>query len=245
MFGSLMPKRLSYILLVFLFSQKLAAQPASDSSINNRISDIVEMYYQSLGDQSPLYNGSEYLEYSYTLQEGHPFFASPVWTKGTLFFDGMMFREVPMLYDIIKDQLVIPDFQQLNKINLPEEKIERFVLSGHTFVRLEPDSLGVIKTGFYELLHDGRTGLFARRQKKILEKAFDLRINNVVISQNTYYIRKGGKYHVVKNKADVLHVLKDKKKEIQQKLKTDGLKFKERPEQAMLIAVEYYDQLTK
>ena len=86
--------------------------------------------------------------------------------------------------------------------------------------------------------------MFAKREKKILEKYSNIQISKVVISQNIYYIKKDGVYHTIKNKSSLLSVLKSKKKEVQQYLKTNDIKFKREPERAMIMAVKYYDQLT-
>jgi len=65
-----------------------------------------------------------------------------------------------------------------------------------------------------------------------------------VISENIYYIKKEGVYRTIRNKSSLLSVLKNKKKEVQQYLKTNDIKFKKEPERAMIMAVRYYDQLT-
>src|SRR6266513_6107437 len=108
-----MPKRLFYTLLIYILSQHVMAQAVDDSALHEGASNVIDIYYQSLGEQSSLYNGSEYIEYAFTLQEGHPFFGSAAWVNGKIYFDGMIFHEVPILYDIVKDQVVIRDFQQL------------------------------------------------------------------------------------------------------------------------------------
>jgi hypothetical protein len=239
-----MLKRLSYILLICILSQHVTAQAADDSTFSKTASNIIDIYYQSLGEQSPLYNGSEYIEYTFTLQEGHPFFGSAAWVDGDIHFDGMIFHEVPILYDIVKDQVIIQDFQKIYKINLPVDKIQQFTLPGHTFIRLMHDSTNQIRTGFYDQLYNGKTGLFAKREKKIIEKNSNLQINNVVINQSNYYIRKGGVYYTIKNKRTLFDVLKNRKKEVQQYFKKNRIKFKNDPEKAMIIAVEYYDRLT-
>jgi len=149
-----------------------------------------------------------------------------------------------MLYDIIKDQLIIQDFQKVYKINLPAERVQQFSLLGHLFVRLIRDSSEQIKTGFYDQLYGGKTSLFAKRGKKILEKYSNIQISKVVISENIYYIKKEGVYRTIRNKSSLLSVLKNKKKEVQQYLKTNDIKFKKEPERAMIMAVRYYDQLT-
>jgi hypothetical protein len=239
-----MPQRFFYFLLIWIFSQHVTAQNADDTTLRKNALNAINAYYQTLGEESPLYNGSEYLEYAYTLQEGHPFFLSTNFVNGNVNLDGMIFRDVPMLYDIIKDQLIIQDFQRVYKINLPADRVQQFFLLGHLFVRLTRDSTDQIKTGFYDRLYNGKTSLFAKREKKILEKYSNVQISKVVISQNIYYIKKDGIYHAVKNKSSMLAVLKNKKKDVQQYLKTNNIKFKQEPERAMIMAVKYYDQLT-
>ena len=74
------------------------------------------------------------------LQEGHPFFQIANFINGNINLDGMIFRDVPMLYDIVKDQVIIQDFQKVYKINLPADRIQQFFLLGHLFVRVTHDS---------------------------------------------------------------------------------------------------------
>jgi len=239
-----MPKRFFYILLICIASKHVAAQNAGDTTLRENALQAINTYYRNLGEESPLYNGSEYIEYAYTLQEGHPFFQVAEFMSGNINLEGMIFRDVPMLYDIIKDQLIIQDFQKVYKINLPAERVQQFSLLGHLFVRLIRDSSQQIKTGFYDQLYGGKTSLFAKREKKILEKYSNIQISKVVISENIYYIKKEGVYRTIRNKSSLLSVLKNKKKEVQQYLKTNDIKFKKEPERAMIMAVRYYDQLT-
>src|ERR1044071_1942480 len=239
-----MPKRLFYIPLVCILSQTVRAQNAGDTALNQNALNAINAYYQSLGEESPLYNGSEYIEYAYTLQEGHPFFKTPNFVNGNIDLDGMIFHDVPMLYDIVKDQLIIQDFQRVYKINLPADKVQQFFLMDHLFVRLVRDNPADVKTGFYDQLYKGKIALLAKREKKILEKYSNLQIGKVIISEDIYYIKKDGVYHTIKNRSSLLGVLKSKKKEVQQYLKTQNIKFKREPERAMIMAVKYYDQLT-
>jgi hypothetical protein len=239
-----MPKRFFYILLTCILSQHTTAQDADDTTVHENALNAISAYYQNLGEESPLYNGSEYIEYAYTLQEGHPFFQLATFVNGNVNLDGMVFRDVPMLYDIVKDQLIILDFQKVYKINLPADKVQQFSLLGHVFVRIVRDSADQVKTGFYDQLYKGKIGLLARREKRVMEKYSNIQISKVVISQDVYYIKKDGVYHTIKNKSSLFAVLKNKKKEVQQYLNTNKIKFKREPERAMIMAVQYYDQLT-
>jgi hypothetical protein len=240
-----MPKRFFFILLAYIFLQNAAGQMViSDSDIQKAASNAINVYYRSLGDQSPLYNGSEYIEYASIFQEGHPFFESAVFVKGSIRFDGMDFQDVPMLYDMIKDEVIIQHFGKVYKMNLPAEKIERFTLSGHSFIRIVQDSSHQLKTGFYDRLYNGKIMVLAKREKKIREEYGNLQISNVVDQKIYYYIKKDSIYRSLKNMHTLLGILKSKKKEIQQYLNKNKVKYKNDPEHAMIIAAEYYDRLT-
>jgi hypothetical protein len=239
-----MPKRFFYILLICGLSDHVMAQNAGDTALRENVLNAIGVYYKNLGEESPLYTGSEYLEYAYTLQEGHPFFGAANFINGNINLDGMIFHDVPMLYDIVKDQLIILDFQRVHKINLPADRIQQFFLLDHLFVHLTNGASDPIKTGFYDQLYKGKIKLLAKRKKRISEKYSNVEISKVVTSQNIYYIKKDGVYYTIKNKSSLLAVLKSKKKEVQQYLKTNNIKFKMEPERAMIMAVKYYDQIT-
>ncbi len=241
---NIVPKRLFYTLLICFFSINVKAQADNDSAFDQALANAIGIYYQALGEESPLYNGSEYIEYAFTLQGGHPFFESDTWVNGNINFEGIEFREVPILYDIVKDQVIIPDFQKAFKINLFADGVQQFNLSGHTFIRLVQNDSDQIITGFYDLLYKGKIEVLAKREKKIIEKNINLQIANIVIEQDIYYIKKDGICYSIKNKRNLLDVLKDKKKDIQQYLKKISIKFKKDPETLMKLVAEYYDKTT-
>ena len=72
-----------------------------------------------------------------------------------------------------------------------------------------------------------------------------MEVNNVVLSKSFYYIRKESRFYPVNSKRTLLNILKPKQKEVQRYLKKNKIKFNKDHENASLIAVEYYDQLTK
>jgi len=237
------PKQLAFLLLTYIFSQDAKSQVARDSAYDGSTEKIIDLYYMALGEQAPIYNGNEYIEYALILQEGHPFFKSSVFTNGDIYFDGMLFLGVPMVYDLIKDQVVIRDFHNIYKINLPASKIQQFILSDHVFVRIVHNNFNEINTGFYEQLYKGKVGLFAKREKAIIEKHGSQQIDNVVVSTNSYYVMKKDIYYKFKNERSLLKILNDKKKEIQQYFKKNRIKYKDDPERSMVMAIEYYNRL--
>ncbi|HKC36246.1 MAG TPA: hypothetical protein VKB95_09295 [Chitinophagaceae bacterium] len=239
-----MPKRFAVLVLAYAFSNGVRGQVVADTAFYGSAATIIGTYYvPALGGQSPLYNGAEYIEYAFTFREGYPFFESQEFTNGEIYFDGMIFHKVPLCYDLVKDQVVIRDFNGIYKIVLPANKIEQFTLSGRTFVRIQHDSLNHVKSGFYEQLCKDKIALFAKREKKIIEKNAFPQVDMLVKSINTYYIRKEAVYYNLKNKAGLLNILNSRKKEILQYFKKNKIRFNDDPEKAMIAAVEYYNGL--
>jgi hypothetical protein len=50
-------------------------------------------------------------------------------------------------------------------------------------------------------------------------------------------------YYKFKNERSLLKILNDKKKEIQQYLKKNRVRYKDDPERSMIMAIEYYNRL--
>jgi hypothetical protein len=156
----------------------------------------------------------------------------------------MEFRDAMLLYDIVKDKVILQHHDNFHQIDLPPKKIEQFTLANRHFFRLLPDSAGVIAEGFYGRLYHGKTDLYVKRKKKIREERTGTEINMVIDELIMFYILKQGLYHQAKNMRVLLKVLSDKREQIRQHLKKNGVKFKRDPEKAMIMAVEYYDRLS-
>jgi hypothetical protein len=238
-----MPKLLAFFLLACFFTQNSKAQLTSDSIVYGNAAPVISKYYiGALGEHSPLYNGIHYIEYAFTLKEGYPYFESQEFMPGEIYFDGMVFHDVPMYYDLVKDIVVIQDFRKVYKIVLPADKVQQFTLSNHTFIRIEHGDDHQVKTGFYDQLFKGKISVLVKRQKKIIEKKVYPRIELLIDETNTYYIVKDGIYHRCKNKNGLLDILNDKRKGIEDYFKKNEVRFKTNPERAMIAAAEYYNR---
>jgi len=239
-----MVKNFVCLAIILFINGRSEAQPAASDTSSGAILHPVAVYYQTLGEQSPLYNGREYVDYAGTIHVGHPFYSTTEFTNGTIYFDGMVFENVMLLYDIIKDKVLIRHYNTVFRIDMPVKKINEFTLLNHTFVRLLPDSARVIEEGFYDKLYQGKNTLFVKRKKLIREERAGNDLSNVVDEKNIFYILKQGIYYPVKNLRGLLNILSGRREQIQQYLKKNGIKFRKDREKAILMAVEYYDRLS-
>ena len=229
-------------LLLFVGIVTFGQESSDSSSTPGRVP--IKVYYNALGEQSPLYNGREYVEYSGTIQVGHPFYNTTEFTKGSIVYEGMLFNDAFILYDIVKDKVIIRHFNQIFRIDLPVEKIQEFHILNHHFIRLYPDSAGVFEEGFYDKMYEGKTKLYIMRRKLIAEERTGTDLLRVAEQKDIFYIHKEGTYHAVKTQKALLNVLSNRSDAIRQHLRKNGIKFRKAPEAAVLTAVQYYDRVS-
>src|SRR5690349_3761701 len=231
------------------YSAVLPAQNSVTDSTNNAIaiSNAINAYHQFLSPQTSLYKGSEYVDYAYTITEGTPFFETSQFRTGSVVYDGILYENVPLLYDEVIDELVLANINGGSKIKLNKESVAAFNLLNHHFVKLDQDSSGKspVRSGFYDLLYEGSLSVYKKQTKKVMERVtFSLGLERIIDEQNAYFIKQGKSYYPINTRRDALNLVKDKKKEIQQFLKKNRLSVRRSKEIALIKMAAYYDQLT-
>ena len=236
---------ISLLLPVFLYLNTNAQSSQQDISDASVINNVISVFDKAIGEQSHLYNGKEYINYPYQFSDGHPFFLWDNWQKGTILYDGTFYKDVSILYDIVRDAVVILHFNNFTKISLIKEKVRSFTLPGHTFIQVFADSSNSSFTtkGFYELLYAGKDSLLAKRTKKtqILYRQAVPELQ--VFAKDQYYFKKNNNNYAVNNERSFLHQLDNKRKDIRKYKKQNSLNFKKDPENTMIKIMSFYDQV--
>jgi len=239
---------LIFVIVFLCFSHEISfgqIQAEKDSQ-QLAIKNTVSLYYKSLGEQSGIYRGPGYIGYPYEVSNGHQFFESSNFDKGTIFYDGLLYQNIPMWYDLVKDQVIVQTLDSLSMISLHNEKIDYFSLFGHYFKKITQDSSNSksMSAGFYDQIYNGKTEVLVRRFKGTLEDVSPEGIFTKILKQkNEIYLKKDGNYFSVLSSGSVLKALGNKQKEILNHLKKSTVKFKKDPEKAIVMMVTYYDQL--
>ena len=233
--------------IFFGVQNPLKAQIKAVSSTENASLKNAETYFnQTLGQQTRLYNGKEY-QFYFGL-EGLAYFKDANFDqKGWVNYDGFNFENVPLLYDIYKDLLVSLLPNGITKYSLLSEKVEAFELHNRHFIRIDIDKLNYkvpFQTGFFEVLYDGKSKIFAKRYNVLQETAGTQALRKYFIEKNAYYLKKGDAYSSFSSERTFLNLFKERKKELQRYLKENKIKFKNDMEYAAVQLVTYYDSLT-
>ncbi|WP_026462726.1 hypothetical protein [Adhaeribacter aquaticus] len=232
---------LSLLSAQFSFSQNLK----SDSVfLATSVSNVISVHAKILNQESHLYNGPQYVNYDRGFV-GHQFFQNDEITEGTVTYDNLLFRDVPLLYDTVLDQLVVEGLTNGNSIKLISEKVKDFTYNDHHFYRLQKDSLysNLPQAGFYEFLLDGKIKLLAKRKKEIQEVKETDGIYKVFELKDKFYVLKGNKLFEVDKKRTILSLLPEKRKELQAFARTNKINFKHKREDALVKIVRHYNSL--
>ena len=201
----------------------------------------IALYTATIQHQSRLYNGSDYIIYL-PKDEEHPYFKMDDWGTGSVVYWGELYENIPLLFDLTLDQ-VIAEHDRGNPIKLHSEKIQRFVIWDHTFVRLYPDDKNKISPGFYDQLYSGESKVYAKYAKNYREELEATRVIPQFDETVRYYLVKNGVFTVVKSKASVLQVLSDHKSEIKNFIRKNHIAFKGNRDQALVRVTQFYDTL--
>ncbi len=195
---------------------------------------------------APVYNGRAYIDYLFRMQ-GTPFFNDKPLSKGWLTYNGEKYDPLNILYDLTRNEVVIllPDSNSRAVLN--NEFIDSFQLADHTFLNLkEGHTQNLAVAGFYDLLHNGKVLLLARRTKIISEIFSENQVVRVMTPKDYFYIHKGGLYYLVSDKKDVLRVLSDRKSDIKKMMRSRRIKLNRKNfENALISVVTFYDHQTR
>ena len=209
----------------------------------------MNLYHQFLSPETGLYNGSEYaykLHYPFTINEGHPFYMTEQFDTGAVFYNKVLYENVPLLYDLIMGELVTRNPTNDYFIRLNNENIGWFILSGHTFIKLNPHDFGsvVLHEGFYDLLYNGTTALYKKPSKNFKETSdIHVGIKKYVVESDTYFIKKDNQYYKVNNKKELLLIMNNNKKEVELFIGKNKLSLKKDKDNALRKIVAYYDDI--
>lgn len=204
----------------------------------------INRYNQALAAQARLYNGSKYRAPEHTLEE-HPYFFSEDWVMGTVHYDGDVFEDVPLMYDLFQGVLVTEHYPSGHPIQLVYGKLQRFSIAGHTFEKIEKETVGnsLPASGFYDVLYAGPTRVVARRQKQKHEEITANEIERSYEERNRFFMYRNGVFFQVKSKHSVRKLMADKKQEVRRFLKLHKTSFSTDRENMLKMTAEYYDSL--
>jgi hypothetical protein len=237
-------------------SYRSDAQFAADTSANNpSMATALSYYINSIGINAAIYAGSENPNPRYPVNDGFPFFEQESAVNGEILYDGVLYKNVPMWYDLVRNEVAVQHPKRNARIALNSNKVEYFALGSEYFIRPERDSEDseLMPSAFYHVLHDGETLLLARYTKQMSEIIKESQyVTNYTKQRGEYFLKQDGRYYPVKNLKALLNHVDDKRQEVQQhlreyrqNLKSNNLRVKPSQTQLMVSALAYYEKISQ
>lgn len=234
---------LVFIGLFFTFNKSIAQTTSTNQS---SAYDNIKAYYQNeIGDKSHLYTGKEYAKYKSGIK-GTQFFISPQMQNSTLFYDGTLYEDVPLLFDLVRHEVVINRYDDNTRIKLLNEKIKYFIISGHRFenLSLSEGNTEDINSGFYDIVFDGKSSVLVSRIKKV-EMTLNPEDPPKFTERDKIFIRNGNNFYPLDNTNSILKALSDKKDLVRTFIRKNKFRFKNNTEEEIVKIVAYYETLIK
>jgi len=235
-----------YLFTILLFTIPATAQSRQEDSIfyQSALTHTISLYFDQVGDQSRLFNGSLYPGFDLTFQTGSAYFLTDKATKGSVVYDNIPYPNLSIFYEDYRQYLVVMD--QAYKLKLVNERVSSFTIAGHHFIYLFLDSLnrGIPSEGFYEVLYTGRSKLLKYTSKKVREIiSVSEGLRRYMDETNNYYIWRLNSYVVVNSKRELLNILYDHKKDIQRFIRKNDLDLKNDKDNALAQVAAYIDKI--
>ncbi len=198
----------------------------------------LQVYHNALFPQTSLYNGSRYAFYPFGFQEGQPFLVLANKDSSYIVVDHVRYDSVAFLYDLVRQKVVVNN-PAGDAIFLHNEKVNEFSQGGYRFIRISEDTASLV-TGFYAVLHSGRIALLQKRDKNIRSTVTSDGEQRFVDEKIRYFIKKDSLYFPVDGRRSVLNIFPEKRSDLQQYIRREGLSFKKANIENSLIQLMRY-----
>jgi hypothetical protein len=225
-----------FLSVLVLFKQEVSAQVAGKDL------PFLSAYQEEIPYFQELITGGQYAAPSARIK-GDPYFITRQFEAGTLRINGISYPQVPLIYDIFRDQLVTfhPIFNQ--KILIKPEKIDGFEWSDGKLFRFFSGNESFLHhgNGIYQVLGQGKSIALVKRYKTTRSFRDISRYDAEYVEKKDYFLWKEGTFFPIKKSSQAFTALQLNAKELKKELKSKGLQFNKAPEAYLNYLVAHPD----
>lgn len=233
--------KLSGLLLITLL---LVCNLEASSQATNKLqipTELNEFYNKNMEHSADIFSGPQYIPQNY-LKKGSPFFLSDSLTKGWIFYDKILYRDVQLQWDILQNYVITGALGGYSKIILRNELIDSFQFAGHLVRYMPQDKThNLLNDGFYDILYDGNTQVIVKRLRQTHSNLDELKVRFDFLDRDRVYVKKNDLYYLVSNKSDLLKLFHANRTAIKRLVRKEDLNWRKDFERCVVIASRYYD----
>ncbi len=231
-----------FVFMTLLFTFNKTTAQTSSTNQSWAYDNIKAWYQNEIGADSHIYMGKEYAPYKAGIQ-GSQFFLSPQMQNSTIFYDGTLYEDVPLLYDLVRQNIIINRYEDNTRIKLLNEKIQYFIISGHRFENIissrNNEDAG---SGFFDIVLDGKASILVSRKKKV-EMTLNPADPPKFTERDKIFIRNKNNMYAIDKTKSILKALGDKKNSVKTFIRKNKFRFKKNAEEEIVKTVAYYETL--
>lgn len=232
------------ILIMLMLALGYSKAQAQEAQIRDSIHIL--SYQQEVGDFSPLFYGKEQTRYAYSIN-GHPYYKSNKYRKGTLHFDNTIYVDVLLRLDSYKDELCVSNADGSIAVILDPIFLESALIDGERLIYFLPEhQKNAPKKGYYLIIHEKQLTIYKRNNCLLYESTSDgSKVNRSFKQSIDYFLEFNNEFYQIKNKGSLLRILKSHKKELNRFIKDSQLNFKENPDDFLKQTISEYERINK
>jgi hypothetical protein len=226
---------------ICISSGTYAQQPSDSVLYNESMANIHQVYLREIGDNAQIYHGREFIRNGQKAN-GFPFFVSDNLLVGSVSYQGTIYPNQNIYYNIVSDELITNNYPHNAFVVLSAEKVDSFVIQHHVFVPLSSNKFNHLeKDGYYDQLYAGEPGVYARREKRLVVGSGNEETKYV--QHDDYFIKIKNVFYAVDRKSELLDILKDQEDVLKKYIRTNKINFKKDLESSLVLTTIYYSQL--
>ncbi|MFM1961728.1 MAG: hypothetical protein RLZZ172_573 [Bacteroidota bacterium] len=237
-----MEKYFYIILSAFVLGSVPSSSFAQDKGVGQLLVNASADHLRFMREHAAIYNGAEYVGYGQQIN-GHPYFGSDSLHPGDLVYEGVLYKSIPLFYDLVEDAVLIQSFSGSHFIRLNNAKVSSFVSNGAQFVKTPLEAIGIPGGGFLQVLHQGSFTVYARKKKVLVSKNNGDRPVMLFQQFNSYLVASGENWKTVSSRRDLTNLFPNQHDALRSFLSSQKLRFKKNPETMLKQSAALLEQL--
>ena len=221
--------------------------PAQDNSLRQTTERYAADYMNVASGYAALFSGVRQQPLLQILLN-HQYFKEQEYVNGRLSCHGVVYPNVPIRWDLYRDELVIQSPNNYN-IALKRESIDFAEIYGYHIFYLHPDNLpGCPPAGNYIRLHSGDDYLLLEKLTNTMYRDESVRNNRYQYYfdlTTEFYLLKNGEYYKITNRRTLLKTLETHRKELRRFIGVHNLRYKRDAEKMALEVVKEHERLSR
>lgn len=207
-----------------------------------------DFFMSKSGTNAVLFRGSAPLVYSFKYT-GTYFAYSPFYERGELRYNGKDYHNLEINLNSHQEEVYVRFNGSSIVVTLNNDFVEHFNIGNKYFINFTGDDKpGSPDPGYYQVLYRGNDKLYKKIKKTYNESVpqvyTGMAANTLERSFKTsvaHYLLKGNVYYVIKNKASLVNIYKNEKRDIGRFIRESNLNFYEFKDEAYVAIMNFVE----